>query len=128
MHLPRRACLMLTVLLFSVTFIRFVPAQEKTATTIEFRKLKALLPDSFGKFERTSSSGERSSAFGISVSYAEATYGNDDGGQITIKLTDMGGMPGISAMASGAWASVEMERETDTGFERTTEYKGYKVM
>lgn len=115
--------------LFSLLLALPVSAQEQAPpATIEFRKLKELLPERIGNFKRVSATGERTSAFGISVSYAEAEYQDEGEGRITVKISDLGGMPGMSELAVGAWESVDMERETETGFERTATYKGHKIM
>jgi hypothetical protein len=41
---------------------------------------------------------------------------------------DMGNVSGPMRMGMAGWAMDEFERETDTGYERTTTYKGHKAM
>lgn len=94
---------------------------------VSFRELKELLPGSLQGMERTSATGEKTSVMGIKVSEAKAEYSADDGGEITIKIIDMGTMSGMAAMATYAWTMTEFERESDTGYERTTKIMGYKA-
>ena len=122
-------CMGLPALLLAAMAAYPAAAQETaSAATLDYHKLKAVLPERVDSLKRTSATGGRSSAFGISVAYAEAEYQGKDGSQVTIKLSDLGGLPGVAAVASHAWNAMEMESESDTGFERTRQYKGCKVM
>jgi hypothetical protein len=38
----------------------------------------------------------------------------------------VGAMTGAAAMATYAWASMEVDRENETGYEKTTTIKGYR--
>ena len=97
------------------------------AAVVDFRELKALLPAEVEGMKRTNASGEKSGAMGMTVAYAEGTYESDAGGYIGIKISDNGGLGGLMAMAQAGWASSEIDRESDTGFERTTTYGEYKA-
>jgi hypothetical protein len=101
-------------------------AASNSAPVVDFRELKALLPASLDGFQRTSASGEKNTAMGMTVSQAEGRYEQGDG-YIEINITDNGGMGGFMAFAQAAWASSEIDRETDTGFERTTTYGSHKA-
>lgn len=101
---------------------------EAAPALINFRDLKAQLPAELPGMKRVSASGEKTGAFGMNVAFAEAMYRGEDGGTITIKITDSGGMPGIAAMAQAGFAATEIDRETETGYERTTTIKGYRAM
>jgi len=102
-------------------------AGQTPVAVVDFRELKALLPESLDGFKRTNASGEKNTTMGITLSQANATYEATDGGNVTIKISDNGGMGGLMAFAQAAWASSEIDRETDTGFERTATYKGHKT-
>ncbi|MGQ0704417.1 MAG: hypothetical protein ACT4PM_14985, partial [Gemmatimonadales bacterium] len=39
---------------------------------------------------------------------------------------DVGAMAGMAAFATFAWATAEIDRETESGYERTVSTKGYK--
>lgn len=94
---------------------------------VSFKDLKALLPEKLSGMERTSATGEKTSAMGIKVSEATGEYQSDDGSMIEIKITDMGSMSGLAAMAAYAWTMTEFERESDSGYERTTKISGYRA-
>ncbi len=94
---------------------------------VDFRELKALLPDSLPGMKRTDSAGQRTTAFGIKVSTAEGTYRNERGGTINIKITDMGSLKALTAIVAFGWAVVEIDRETDTGYEKTTTFAGHRA-
>ncbi len=95
---------------------------------IEHRELKALLPAAIQGFKRTSASSERTGAMGMTVSRAEAVYKGDKDAELKIEINDLGGMGGIGMLAHAAWASADIDRESDEGFERTAQYKGVKAM
>jgi hypothetical protein len=89
---------------------------------VEYAKLKAALPEKAGGFERKSASGEKANAMGFKVSHAEAKY-EGKGGTARIKITDAGSMP---QMGMAAFAMVQVERESDEGYEKTFTFKGHK--
>mgnify|MGYP001822897630 CR=1 FL=1 len=106
-------------------------ANQKTQDApalVNFRELKAQLPAELPDMKRISASGEKTGAFGMSVAFAEATYRGEDGGTISIKITDSGGMPGVAAMAQAGFAATEIDRETETGYERTTTIEGHRAL
>jgi len=84
---------------------------------VDFRELKALLPDGIGAMKRKSAEGEKGGGFGIVVSHAEARY-EGDGGSLHLKITDPGTLTGLAAMAA-MWMNLELDKETDTGYEKT---------
>ncbi len=91
----------------------------------DFRELKALLPEKVSGMKRTSHTGEKTGMMGINFSTANATYEKGDQ-SIDIALVDAGGM-GMLMTSMAAWSIVEMDRETDTGYERTTTINGNKA-
>lgn len=97
------------------------------APVVDFRELKALLPQEISGIKRTSASGEKNSAMGMNVAEAQGMYETDDG-SLTIKITDMGGMGQFMMMAQAGWASAEIDRESDDGYEKTTTVAGYKAI
>jgi hypothetical protein len=92
---------------------------------VNFRKLKELLPEEANGFERTKSSGESTGALGFKVSTTKATYEKDDQ-RIEVDLVDAGGF-GSAFMGLAAWSMIDMDKETDNGFERTINYEGNKA-
>jgi hypothetical protein len=100
----------------------------KKVEPVDFRVLKSLLPESLPGMKRTSATGEKNAALGINVSKAEAEYqAEGDKGRIDLNITDMGSMSGLTAMAAFGWATAEIDRETDSGYEKTSSYGGYKA-
>jgi len=89
--------------------------------SVDFRKLKDLLPDEVDGLERTSAEGERTSAMGMQFSQATGEY--EDGNQwLEITISDLGTLTGFARMGFAAWLNVEVDRESDSGFERTRKF------
>lgn len=102
---------------------------EKTQKyeVVDFRDLKALLPESLGGLKRSNAQGEKNSAMGFTISKAEADYNNEDYTQrIDIEITDLAGATGYAGLAAWGWAMVDIDKETETGYEKTTMYNGHK--
>ena len=93
---------------------------------VDFRPLKELLPESIAGLKRTGSEGSRTNVVGIASSRAEATYEDGRGGRIVLEVSDVGTLSGVTAMAF-AWVNVEIDREGDSGYERTTTVSGRKA-
>ncbi len=91
---------------------------------VDFRELKALLPEKAAGLARTNATGERGGVFGIKVSNAEGTYGDGGERSISLTITDMGSIKG-AAMLGYAWLMAEIDREDDNGYERTTKFEGH---
>ncbi|MCO5044534.1 MAG: hypothetical protein M9935_04545 [Kiritimatiellae bacterium] len=102
-------------------------ANQSTSTVavVDFRELKALLPDAFKSYKRTGASGEKNSMMGMSVSEAEGQYAAGDA-TLSVKIVDYSGT--FLASMMGAWAAHEIDRESDTGYERTTTIGGHKAL
>ena len=102
--------------------------EGKKYEVVDFRELKALLPEAIGDLKRTNAEGEKSGAMGFTVSKANADYNNEDYSQrIDIEITDLSGATGFAGMAAWGWAMVDIDKETDTGYEKTMKYKGHKA-
>jgi hypothetical protein len=102
--------------------------EGKKHEVVDFRELKALLPESIGDLKRKNAQGEKNSSMGFTISHAEADYSNEDGSQnIDIEITDLAGASGLAGFAAWGWAMVDIDKETETGYEKTTKYKGHKA-
>jgi hypothetical protein len=102
--------------------------EGKAVEVVDFRELKALLPEEVEGMKRTNSSGEKNSAMGFKVSQAEGNYSTEDGAKsLDVKIVDMGNMSGLAGLAAWGWTVAEVDKETETGYERTTEYQGHKA-
>jgi hypothetical protein len=75
--------------------------QGQKYEVVDFRDLKALLPESLGSLKRSNAQGEKNSAMGFTISKAEADYNNEDYSQrIDIEITDLAGATGYAGMAA----------------------------
>jgi len=102
--------------------------EGKKYEVVDFRELKALLPENLGDLKRTNAEGEKSGAMGFTISKAEADYNNEDYSQrIDIEITDMTGASGFAGLAAWGWAMADIDKETASGYEKTTKYKGHKA-
>lgn len=80
-------------------------------------RLKAFVPEELAGRARSSISAERSSAMGIQMSQANATYANDAGQEVRLEIVDAGTAKGLLGLAS--WANVEGEKEANGRYEKT---------
>ncbi len=93
---------------------------------VDYRTLKDLLPESIAGLRRKSAEGSRTSLVGIASAKAEATYEDGKGGRIALEIIDVGSLSGVTAMAF-AWVNVEIDKEGEAGYERTTTLGGRKA-
>lgn len=93
---------------------------------VDFRKLKEALPQELAGFEKGESSGEKNNAFGISVAEAKTSFRTADGSKtVRFEITDPGSLAGPFALAN-VWLNVEIDKETDSGYEKTSTVSGRK--
>jgi Yip1 domain len=97
----------------------------KTVEPVDFRVLKKMLPDSLPEMQRTNASGERNEMMGIQVSTAEAEYRDGANGRVHVKISDLGTLTSLAGI--GAALEPELEKETDTGYEKTTRSNGRQI-
>lgn len=93
---------------------------------IDFRELKLLLPESVAGLKRVRSEGARSNVMGIASSRTLAAYEDGKGARLEIELIDAGTLTGLASVAFG-WIHVEIDKEGDGGYERTTTLAGRKA-
>ena len=92
---------------------------------VSIDQLKPFVPATFAGLAKRSSNAERSGIAGITVSKAEATYGDGAQKSVTLQVVDSGGISGLVGLAS--WANVLGEREDDSTMERTKKVDGRLV-
>lgn len=102
-------------------------ANGKAIETVDFRELKALLPESLPGMARGEATGEKTAAMGMQISTAQGRYRSAEGSSISLKIADIGSMTGLAGMATYAWAATEYDRETGSGYEKTTTFEGRKA-
>lgn len=93
---------------------------------VDFRRLKALLPETLGGWKRVNAEGSRTNVIGITSSRALASYADGKGGTLEVELVDMGSLTGVTALAF-AWVTLEIDKESDDGYERTFALEGRKA-
>lgn len=92
---------------------------------VNFRKLKELMPEKFAGLPRTGNDGETSGFMGFKISKAEADFQEDDK-WVSIEINDVAGI-GTALMGMAAWAMVDMDKESDDGYERSIDFEGHKA-
>ena len=96
----------------------------KKVEPLGIEELKAFVPETFLGLPKKSSKAERSAALGLSISKAEARYG-DGPKTVSLEVSDTGGVSGMMALAG--WAGVQGEKEDDSRIERTRKEGGRLV-
>jgi len=99
----------------------------KVVEPVDFRQLKELLPESAAGMQRAEASGEKSTALGMTVSKAVARYAGDGRGSIDLVISDIGNASGLASLALYAWANNEIDKDSQTGYEKTTLFHGHKA-
>ena len=94
----------------------------KRVDPVSIDQLKPLVPEALGGLPKTASNAEKTGIAGLMVSRAEATYSDGGEKQVTLEISDTGGVRGITALAG--WAGIEGENEDDSGSERTHKENG----
>lgn len=92
---------------------------------VDFHALKAMLPDSLPGMKRDDASAESNEAMGIAAANATGHYSDGNGKSVSVEITDMGSLSGLAALASKF--DPNLEKETDTGYERTRHENGQLV-
>ena len=92
---------------------------------VNFRKLQELLPERLAGYDRKSKEGQTTGAMGFKVSTAEAVYKSGDA-EVEVGIIDMGGIS-TAALGMAQWTTLEIDKEDENGFERTSNVNGNKV-
>jgi hypothetical protein len=94
----------------------------KDVQPVDFHKLRDMLPESLPGMPRREASGQSGEAMGFKGSSATGRYSDAAGASITIEIADMASLSGLAGLAGRFDPS--MEKETDTGYERTRQVDG----
>ncbi len=98
------------------------PAAPKRES-IDFRKLKELFPAELGGIKRSEASGERNKIGDMSITTAKAAYkknaDDEKAPRIEIEVMDYGGSGAEMAAAAAIWATMEIDKDSDNGYEKT---------
>ena len=97
----------------------------KDLAPVDFHKLRDMLPETLGGMKRVDATAQSGEAMGIKGSSATARYTNDTGASLNLDISDLGSLAGLAGLASRL--DPAMEKETDTGYERTRKINGQIV-
>ncbi len=94
----------------------------KDVKPVDFHALKDLLPESVAGLARKEASGQSGEAVGMKGSSATARYADAGNASLTLEITDLGSLSGLAGIATKF--NPNMEKQTDTGYERTRTVNG----
>ncbi len=97
----------------------------KAVDPLAIDQLKPFVPETFAGLAKKSSKAEKAGAMGITISKAEARYGDDSGKSAELEVSDTGGASGWMAFAG--WAMIQGEKEDEYGSEKTSKVGGRLV-
>lgn len=107
----------------------------KDIKTVDHKELKAVLPAEIAGAKRTNAQSQRVSQGGMNIASASADYEfESDGSEAApkpgydVEVMDLGNMSGALMGGYTMWATMEFENDTDTGYEKTTKFKGWPAM
>jgi len=92
---------------------------------VDFHRLKDMLPERIDGLKRTEASGQSGEAMGIKGSSATARYSDGANASLEVEISDLGSLSELAALAGKF--DPTMEKETSTGYERTTKVNGQLV-
>lgn len=93
---------------------------------VDHRKLKEWLPAELGGLKRTGANSSRTKMGEMTMVTADASYGEGEQ-TISVNVQDHGGQPEVLGMLA-IWQNMEIDNETDTGYEKTTTIEGFPAM
>ena len=99
-------------------------SKDGAKEVVDAKVLKELLPADADGLPRKEASSEKTGAMGFKISTANAKYREDDS-SIEVSIVDVAGTGAIMGMA--AWAMVDVDKESESGYEKTTTYKDHKA-
>lgn len=102
--------------------------QGKQITAVTADTLKGILPKTLAGMTQTDASAEQNQAMGISLTHANGQYAGQNDASLSLQLTDVGNLSGPMKMGMVGWTLAQYDRKTDTGYEKTATFNGYKGM
>lgn len=104
-------------------------AESDKAQAVDFRELKKLFPEKLGDLKRSETSGEKTKMGEVVISMAKAEYAkeNDESEnrpEISMEVMDYGATQGMTE-AFAAWGTIEIDKDSDDGYERTVKVAGH---
>ena len=93
---------------------------------VDFRKLKEVMPAELGGVKRSSNEGEKMSIGEMVIAQARAQYAKaepaENDPQVYVELVDYASAPEMGNVMT-AWQQMEVDKEGDNGYERTSKIK-----
>ena len=103
--------------------------QGKDIEPLSASALKGFLPSSLAGMNLSRSDAQHMNMMGVNVATAEADYSAGEGsGLLELVIMDVGNMSGAMRMSMRGWTMAKIDRTTETGYEKTTTYQGYKAL
>ena len=99
-------------------------SKEGPKEVVDAKLLKELLPADADGMPRKEASSEKTGAMGFNISTAEGRYRENDS-SIEVNIIDAAGTGALMGMA--AWSMIDMDKENEDGYEKTTTYKDHKA-
>ena len=130
-----RTALVALVAVAAACTVSIVRAEdEKPATSqpakvapVDYKKLKEVMPAELAGIKRSNNEGQKTGIGEFVMTQATAEYQKPDAGEndpkVTVELTDYSSAIGM-AEGMTAWSKIEIDKDSDSGFERTTKVKG----
>ncbi|MEM8484158.1 MAG: hypothetical protein AAF564_01355 [Bacteroidota bacterium] len=95
---------------------------------VDFRELRTIMPDRIRGMEKGKSNGERTGALGFRISQVDQMFAEENGnGRLDISIVDLGGLKNVASMGLN-WLQMDVDRESDDGYERTRTYREHPVL
>jgi hypothetical protein len=116
------------IALLVIASIQLVRAEDKPASQpakvppVDFRKLKEVIPAELGGVKRSNIEGEKISLGEFVMTHAKGEFVKPDAKEgdpeLHVEIMDYGSAPGMGD-AMAAWQNIEIDKESDKGYERT---------
>ena len=90
---------------------------------VDFSLLKKQMPQKIAGMKRVKNEGRKAGMLGFNFSVAEAEYEGANK-SLDVSIVDVAGV-GMLTSLMAAWTDLEMDSETEYGYERTTEMNGF---
>jgi hypothetical protein len=101
-------------------------SQPARKPPIDFRKLKEFMPAELNGIKRTKNEGEKIALGDFVLTQAQAEYSKTEPAEndptIEVQIMDYAGATDMGAAVT-AWTQMQVDRESDSGYERTTKIK-----
>jgi hypothetical protein len=101
-------------------------SQPAKKPPMDFRKLKELMPAELNGIKRSKNEGEKITLGEFTMSQATAEYAKAEPAEtdprIEIQIMDYAASPEMGA-AMTAWSQLQIDKDSDAGYERTTKIK-----